>query len=128
MSKRGNEILLRARQHARASRTVESLKKIEVPEWDCTIFYWPEMSVDEKRGVFRHMKQGSDGTVELGFDAMLAAAVDQVRFRARDELGHRLFSDEDADALADTSPDVLMRVSGEMGWGARVDPEDAEKN
>lgn len=128
MSSKGNEILLRARQHARASRTIETLQKIDVPEWGCSIHFWPDMSVDEKRGVFRHMRHSQDGGVELAFDAMLAAAVDQVRFRARDELGNRLFADADESAITDTAPDVLMRISGEMGWGARVSQEDAEKN
>lgn len=127
MSK-GSDILLRARQHARASRTVESLKRIEVPEWDASIFFWPEMSVDEKRSVFRHMRSNGEGGIELGFDSMLAAAVDQVKYRARDELGNRLFSDGDDVALMDTAPDVLMRISAEMGWGNRPTQEEAEKN
>lgn len=127
MSK-GSDILLRARQHARASRTTESLKKIDVPEWEASIYFWPEMSVEEKRAVFRHMRGNGDGGVELAFDAMLSAAVDQVKFRARDELGNRLFSDNDDAALTDTAPDVLMRISVAMGWGNRPTQEEAEKN
>jgi hypothetical protein len=127
MSK-GNEILLRARQHARASRTTETLKSIQVPEWDCTLYFWPDMSVDEKRAVFRHGRVGEDGSISLPLDAQLDAAIDQVLHRARDELANRLFNEEQAAALADTHPDVLIRISGQMGWGARRTQEDAEKN
>ena len=127
MSKAGNEILLRARSQFRATRTVESLQKIPVPEWGTEVYYWPEMSVDEKRAVYRHLRTGDNG-LEISADAMLSAAVTQVCIRARDAFGERLFSDDQEEDLRDTSPDVLQRISNEMGWGARASLEDAEKN
>jgi hypothetical protein len=127
MSKSGNEVLLRARTHFRASRTVEALEKIAVPEWETEIFYWPEMSVDEKRAVFRHLRAGSGG-LEVPLDGMLAAAVTQVCLRARDAYGNRLFGDDQEEDLRDTHPDILQRISNEMGWGSRPSLEDAEKN
>lgn len=122
------EILLRARQHARATRTTETLRKIGVPEWDTDLYFWPDMSVEEKRGVFAHMRFDADGSTVLAGDRMLDAAVAQVLLRARDEMGNRLFSDADEAALRDTAPDVLSRISNEMGFGRRTSPEDAEKN
>lgn len=127
MSKRGNEILLKARTHARASRSVETLKKIDVPEWDCSIFYWPSMSVDEKIGVRQYTAFNPDGSLALTGAAMLSAARAQVALRARDEFGERLFGDEDEGALSDTDPNVLERISNAMGFG-RATLEDAEKN
>jgi hypothetical protein len=126
MSETGNAILIRARQHAGASRITETLKKIEVPEWGTEIYYWPEMSVEEKRGVFRHLKSnGGDG---VAIDALLDAAVAQVCLRARNSQGVRLFNDEDEAAIAQTHPDVLTKISSQMGWGSRPSMEDAEKN
>lgn len=126
MSNVGNELLLRARSHFRAARTVETLRKIAVPEWGAEIHYWPEMSVDEKRAVFRHLK-ATEG-LDMALDGMLGAAVTQVCRRARDQYGNRMFGDDQEDALSDTDPDVLLRISNEMGWGSRPSLEDAEKN
>lgn len=120
----GKEILLRARQHFRASRTVETLHKIHVPEWEADIYYWPEMSVEERRGVYRNMPISG----ELTGAAMVSAAVDHVRLRSRNEHGDRLFSDEDESALIDTAPHVLARIAAVMGWGERTTLEGAEKN
>jgi hypothetical protein len=128
MSETGNAILLRARQHAGASRVTETLKKIEVPEWGTEIYFWPEMSVEEKRGVFRHMKSNGQGGIALAMDALIDAAVAQVCLRARNSQGIRLFSDGDESAIAQTHPDVLTEISNQMGWGSRPTMEDAEKN
>lgn len=121
------EILLAARQHFRRARTTDALQKIDVPEWGCEVYYWPEMDVEEKRAVFRHLRMVG-GSVEIPLGDLVDAAITQVCLRARDAFGNRLFSDEDAKALADTDPEVLQRVANEMGYGSRVSLEDAEKN
>ncbi len=126
MSK-GSDILLRARTHFRAARTVETLARVHVPEWDTTIHYWPEMSVEESREVGQHLKI-EGGQVVISAGDMTAAAVTQILFRARDEHGARLFGDSDEAALADTDPKVLQRIAAEMGWVSRTTAEDAEKN
>jgi hypothetical protein len=123
----GREILLRARSHFRAARVLESLRPVAVPEWDTTLYFWPEMSVEERRAVFGHLRlEGGEIVATPG--ALLEAAVSMVCLRARDQFGQRLFSDADVDALRDTSPDVLQRIANEMGWGSRPTLEDAEKN
>lgn len=126
MSK-GTDILLRARTHFRAARTVETLEKIEVPEWGTALHYWPEMSVEEAREVGRHLRI-SGGEVVISAGDMTESAVTQILFRARDEHGTRLFADNDAAALADTDPKVLQRIATQMGWVSRASVEDAEKN
>ena len=125
MSKK--DVLLKARSHFRGSRTVEALRKVEVPEWDTEIFYWPEMSVAEKRAVFAHLRVAS-GLVDIPVDGLIEASVTQVCLRARDAFGNRMFSDEDEEALRDTDPNVLQRISNEMGFGSQPTLEDAEKN
>lgn len=124
---RGSDVLLKARTHFRAARTVETLKKIAVPEWDSEIFFWPEMSVEESREVGKHIKlQGGQAVIDAG--ALTDAAVSQVQFRARDQFGERLFGDADEKPLRDTDPEVLKRIASEMGWASRTSAEDLEKN
>lgn len=120
----GKDILLKARSHFRAARTVETLRRIVVPEWDTEVYFWPEMSVEERRAVYAHIKMGTERT----FADLSAAALTQVLWRARDAHGNRLFSDADAAALADADPKVLERIGGEMGFGSGLSVEDAEKN
>jgi hypothetical protein len=48
--------------------------------------------------------------------------------RARDEMGNRLFSDEDADALGKTPQTVVEQISVQMGLGDGLSVEVAEKN
>ena len=122
-----NDILLRARSHFRATRTVESLQKLEVPEWDLTLHYWPALSVDEARETGRHIRIGG-GTAQINAGDLTDAAVSHVLNRARDPHGVRLFSDEDEAGLRDTDPSVLQRIASTMGWGGRPSVEDAEKN
>ena len=119
----GKEILLRARSHFRAARTVETLRKIEVPEWETAVHYWPEMSFEERKAVYAHIR-AKDRT----FADMQACALTQVLMRARDAYGTRMFSDEDETALADTDPAVLLRIGNEMGFGTGLTVEDAEGN
>ena len=123
----GNEILLRARKHFRAARTIETLRKVEVPEWATDLYFWPEMSVDEKRAVYGHLRLAG-GQVELPVDGLLNAAVTQVLVRSRNASGERLFGDDAEAALRDTDPAVLQRISNEMGFGSQPSLEAAEKN
>lgn len=118
------DILLRARQSFRASRTVETLQKITVPEWDLELFFWPVMSVEERMAVRSHVKLGETRTLA----DITATAVTQVIKRARNVHGTLLFTDADRRALEDTDPAVLERISSEMGYGTEVTLEAAEKN
>jgi hypothetical protein len=120
---RGTDILLAARSHFRAARTVEALRKVEVPEWGATLHYWPEMDVAERRAIWAHFRPGETPTT----GELLDASVMQVLLRARNEHGERLFSDMDVEALRDTHPDVLQRVANEFGWRS-TSLEVAEKN
>jgi hypothetical protein len=113
----GVEILKRARAHFRASRTTESLRKVHVPEWDCDVYFWPKMSVEESREVGRHIRV-ENGRAEITAGDIDSASVSQVLLRARDHNGMRLFGDEDEAALRDTDPAVLKRIASEFGWSS----------
>ena len=119
----GQDILRKARATFRAARTVETLRKISVPEWETEIFYWPEMSVEERLAVYAHVKVSAERTLA----DVVKMALAQVQWRARDAHSNRLFTDEDEAALADTDPAVLQRISSEMASGDVGTVEDAEK-
>jgi hypothetical protein len=123
----GADILSRARAHFRNARTVETLRKIAVPEWGCDLHYWPEMSLEESREVGRHIRLAA-GRMEITAGDLAEAAVTQIVHRARDQNGLRLFTDEDVTAIRDTDPRVLQRIASEMGWTSGATLEDAEGN
>lgn len=123
----GKDVLTRARAHFRPSRDVSRLRAIAVPEWDTTLHYFPEMSLEEAREVGRHIKlEGGQAVINGG--SLVEAAVTQVLYRARDEFGDRLFDDSDEKALTDTDPEVLKRIASQMGWVSSPTVEEAEKN
>jgi hypothetical protein len=124
MSEKGNAILLRARQKFGVTRVVETLRKIEVPEWEATVYYWPTRDLSERLASEQFVKFGADRTMADLRRLNLA----NILTRARDERGERLFSDADEAALADTHQDVIARISGEMGFGDGLALEEAEKN
>ena len=37
-------------------RTVENLQPIVVPEWNVTVYYWPDMTLSERREIFPVVK------------------------------------------------------------------------
>jgi len=121
-----SDVLLKARQQFRATRTVETLRKIEVPEWDdgFVLHFWPVMSVEERMAVRSHVKLGESRTLA----DITATAVTQIIKRARNAHGTLLFTDSDRQSLEDTDPVVLERISNEMGYGTDVTIEAAEKN
>jgi hypothetical protein len=120
---RGDEILLRARQAFSELRQPETLRKIEVPEWGAVVYYWPSRSMEERRGCEQYIRLG-DRSSYADLTAYHAA---QVCFRARDEFGQRLFRDDQEAAIAQTHPEVIARISSEMGLGDGMTLEEAEK-
>jgi hypothetical protein len=127
MSAKGNEMLLRGRTQFRSLRTVETLRKIDVPEFGGEVHYWPEMSVDEKRAIFACLRMVG-GDIETTPGNLLEASIVQVCRRSRDAFGDRLFSDDQEEDIRDLHPDVIQRIANEMGWGGRTTIEEAEKN
>ena len=136
MSAKGEELLLRARQQFRDTRTVNTLKSIDVPEWGTKVYYWEHMSVDEARAVGHYMElrrpdgDGADDTMEmhLTLGHILQCSMANLIHRGRDEGGTLLFNDAHAAALrSDVDEAVIKRIGTEMGF-TRPTLEDAEKN
>jgi hypothetical protein len=104
-------------------RTVENLQPIPVPEWNVTVYYWPDMTLSERREIFALVKQ-QDGATVLDMEAMAITLI----VRARDKDGKKMFHKaEKVELMNEYDPDVIARVVSAMNADP-VDLGDAEKN
>lgn len=110
----GGRILAAAREDWEGRRG--DLVKIDVPEWTdpktgvaTAIYFYPTITVSEKRAMFKHLKQ----TTDAGFDYDLY--ITALIVRARDESGGRMFSNLDRKRFEEIDPNVLERIVTEMG-------------
>ena len=103
-------------------RTPETLIPIVVPEWNTTIYYWPDMTLAERREIFLLAKQQGDATV-LDLEAMATTLI----VRARDVEGRRVFSKaERIELLNNYDPEVIAKIVSAMN-DTPQSVEDAEK-
>lgn len=102
-----------AKAQFKERRSPENLKEIPVPEWSISVYYWPEMTLAERRDIFLYAKQDGDRTI-LDLEAMAMTLI----VRARDASGARLFAKaERMELMNQYDPDVLVRIVGEMNGG-----------
>lgn len=112
---------IQAKQHFLNLRTPAQLKEIKVPEWVISVFFWPSLSMAEKRAVSTAYGAGDRRDEN-------AAHIEQLLFRARDQHGDLLFAErEREDLLQRYSPEVIARISTEM-MADTPKAEEAEKN
>lgn len=104
-------------------RRPETLVAIPVPAWNTTVYYWPDMTLAERREIFMLAKQKGDETI-LDLEAMAITMI----VRARDRDGKRLFSKgERLELMNDYDPEVIASIVAAMNTSAET-VEDAEKN
>lgn len=104
-------------------RTPDSLVSIDVPKWKTTIYYWPDMTLAERREIFLLAKQENGNTV-LDLEAMAVTLI----VRARDKDGKKVFSNaEKRELMTEYDPDVIAEIVAAMNNGA-VTLEEAEGN
>ena len=102
-----------AKAQFKERRSPENLKEIPVPEWGISVYYWPEMTLAERRDICLYAKQDGDRTI-LDLEAMAMTLI----VRARDASGARLFAKaERMELMNQYDPDVLVRIVGEMNGG-----------
>lgn len=112
-----------AKASFKARRSPETLVEIPVPEWKVSIWYWPDMTLQERRDIFLLAKQ-EDGHTVLDLEAMAVTLI----VRARDSSGKRLFAmPEKRELMTEYDPEVISRVVGLMA-ATSATVEDAEKN
>ena len=99
-----NSILENATTHFRNKISGE-MKMIEVPEWDCKIWFKASNTLTEEGKLIKLAQDGK--TIE--------ALVEQLIMKSRNEDGTRLFRPADkAVFMNEVDPTVLIRVVGEM--------------
>lgn len=112
---------VQAKQNFLEQRTPAQLKEIPVKEWGISVYYWPKLSMAEKRAVANAYR------AEVSQDVQ-GAQIEQIIVRARDEHGDALFSEKErGDLMQRYDPAVIERVTNAMMADA-VTTEDAEKN
>jgi hypothetical protein len=113
----------RAKESFKARRSPDTLVEIPVPEWGISVWYWPDMTLQERREIYLLAKQ-EDGQTILDLEAMAVSLI----VRARDSAGKKLFAmPEKRELMTEYDPDVISRVVGSMASGG-LTVEDAEKN
>jgi hypothetical protein len=134
-----NSLVLKAKQHFANFRSPEKLVEIKVPEWGVSIWYWPHLSVGEKRAIENASSMGvsmadvaADGVRRVKTDN-LGRQVTEVICRSRDQHGRLLFSEADFEGFIDRTgaagvdPEIVRRITGEMKDEYST-PETTEKN
>lgn len=91
---------------------------IDVPEWNLTIYVWPE-TIEQRRA----WDAGED---------VYQTALNVIKVRAKDADGKRLFDDRDIESLKTRGvgkwgPAVIARVAGDI-MADQPDDEEIEKN
>ena len=105
-------------------RSPDALLEIPVPEWGISVYYWPDMTLAERREIFLLAKQDGENTI-LDLEAMAVT----IQVRARDKSGARLFGKaERRDLMNDYDPDIIARIVSAMNGGTIQSVEVAEGN
>lgn len=112
-----------AREQFKLKRTPDTLVAISVPEWGATVYYWPAMTLQERREIYL-LAKSSEGATVLDLEAMAVSLI----VRARDSGGKRIWSNaEKRELMTEYDPDIIARIVAEMNDGT-VMAGDAEKN
>lgn len=99
-----NSILEKATAHFRGKISGD-MNSIEVPEWDCKIYFKASNTLQEEGKLIKLAQEGK--TIE--------ALVEQLIMKARNEDGTKMFRPMDKTVfMNEVDPTVLIRVVGEM--------------
>lgn len=122
------DALLKAKSHFAKFRSSEMLLEIKVPEWDMSIWYWPHLSVGERRAI---QLGGQAGTLVSDASKMIfdtqGRQVAELIARARDVQGKLVFHESQFTELMSVDPGVVERITAEMK-DEYSEPEEAAKN
>lgn len=98
-----SDILDKAKQHFKTDMQL----KVNVPEWDCDIFYKP-LTMHERRKIYA---AGADGKAPDGGTVLVRCLI----AKSLDKSGKPLFSKMDEnDILHSVDPDIVSRISSVM--------------
>lgn len=98
------KVLEKATAHFR-NQITGAMKSIDVPEWDCKIYFKVASTLKEEGRILELSQAGK--TIE--------ALVESLIIRSRDENGNRMFTQADKPTfLNEVDPKVLIRIVSEM--------------
>jgi hypothetical protein len=99
-----NKILDKATAHFR-NKISGDLLSIDVPEWECKIYFKASLTLKEQSKLIELANQGKS----------VEALVESLILKARNEDGSKMFAPMDRVAmLNEIDPNVIVRVVGEM--------------
>jgi Asp-tRNA(Asn)/Glu-tRNA(Gln) amidotransferase B subunit len=110
-------LLEKAKSHYQ-SRLAEAPRKLEVPEWDATLYVRPALTLAQMGEIMELSRDGKSA------EAMVMTLV----YRLVDEEGAPVFRKvEKTELLRNVDPDVMARIVNEIAAGD-PDEDDIEKN
>ena len=102
-----NTVLQKATSHFR-TQLDGTLRELEVPEWECKIYYYPTSSFKDESSVLKLQQEGK--TVE--------ALVQSLVVKCRNADGTKMFQTADRVTLMnEVDPKVIIRVAGVINSG-----------
>ena len=102
-----NTVLQKATSHFR-TQLDGTLRELEVPEWECKIYYYPTSSFKDESSVLKLQQEGK--TVE--------ALVQSLVVKCRNADGTKMFQTADRVTLMnEVDPKVIIRVAGVINAG-----------
>lgn len=111
-------VLQRATQHFR-TKLDGSMRSLEVPEWETTVFYYPTSTLRDESAILKLQQEGR--TVE--------ALVQSVITKARNADGTKMFTAADRVTLMnEVDPAIIIRVATAINGVDSETVEDIEKN
>lgn len=117
-----SKVLEKATAHFRAKISAD-MQHIDVPEWECKIYFKPTITLKESSKLIELTQQGKQ----------VEALVESLITKARNEDGSKMFAmPHKAVFMNEVDPAVLIRVVGEInsmsGEMDAIDMETVEKN
>jgi hypothetical protein len=99
-----NPVIQKATAHFRDKINAD-LKSVDVPEWQCKIYFKPSTTLKEQSKLIELAQQGR--TVE--------ALVETLMVKARNEDGSKMFTQGDRVTLMnEVDPNIVIRIVGEI--------------
>lgn len=112
-----SKVLEKATAHFR-NKIGGEMRKIEVPEWECSIWVKNSASLKEEAKILELSQQGKS----------VEALVESIIVKARNEDGSKMFTMPDKMTfMNEVDPNVIIRVAAEIN-NVPLSMEEAEKN
>ena len=92
----------------------QGMKKVEVPEWEATLYFKPATTFAQEQKVVSLHNEGK----------VVEALVESLIGRALDEDGKRVFKSADKQVLMnEVDPQIILRIVGEMNGAGEVEED-----